>query len=373
MAGHVLLVEPRYYTRFPPLGLLKLASFHRKMGDGVRLVRGIRAVGIGHEPSRIYVTSLYTWSWRPVWEAVRYYKARFPRAEVWLGGIYASLMREHAALSGADVVWEGIFPEAEDLMPAYDLVPDWRATILFASRGCIRRCPFCAVPRIEGPLGHIKYSVRGLIYPGHTKVIFFDNNILASPGWRNIFEELVELGLKVDFNQGLDARLMDDDVAELLSRMHIEPLIRLAYDTRGMRRPVGRAVNMLREHGIRGRRIMVYVLYNFRDDPEDFLERVRDVLEWGAVAYPMHYEPLDALEKNRYIAPGWTREELEMVQDARRVLGYGGAFPPYAALVEKIGRARDFGEAFSLRRSASAHIELPLRKALEEVAAEMRY
>ena len=349
MAGHVLLVEPRYYTRFPPLGLLKLASFHRKMGDGVRLVRGIRAVGIGHEPSRIYVTSLYTWSWRPVWEAVRYYKARFPRAEVWLGGIYASLMREHAALSGADVVWEGIFPEAEDLMPAYDLVPDWRATILFASRGCIRRCPFCAVPRIEGPLGHIKYSVRGLIYPGHTKVIFFDNNILASPGWRNIFEELVELGLKVDFNQGLDARLMDDDVAELLSRMHIEPLIRLAYDTRGMRRPVGRAVNMLREHGIRGRRIMVYVLYNFRDDPEDFLARVRDVLEWGAVAYPMHYEPLDALEKNRYVSPGWTRAELEAVQAARRVLGYGGAFPPYAALVEKVGRARDFAEAFSLR------------------------
>ena len=77
---------------------------------------------------------------------MRYYRGRFPGAEVWLGGIYASLLPDHASLSGADVVWRGIFPEAEDLMPAYDLVPGWRATILFASRGCVRRCPFCAVP-----------------------------------------------------------------------------------------------------------------------------------------------------------------------------------------------------------------------------------
>jgi len=347
MCGYVLLVEPKYYTRFPPLGLLKIASYHRARGDEVRLVRGARAVG--HEPDRVYVTSLYTWTWRAAWEAVRYYKARFPGAEVWLGGIYASLLPDHAAGSGADVVWRGIFPEAEDLTPAYDLVPGWRATVLFASRGCIRRCPFCAVPRIEGPLGRVKYSVRDLVYPGHRKVVFFDNNILASPGWRGIFEELVELGLKVDFNQGLDARLLGDEAAELLSRMRVDPVVRLAYDDRGMGRAVGRAVRALEDHGVRGRRIMVYILYNFRDGPEDFLERVRDVLEWGAVAYPMRYEPLDALEKNGYVSPGWTREELEAVQAARRVLGYGGAFPPYAALVEKVGRARDFAEAFSLR------------------------
>ncbi|MFP3209554.1 MAG: Fe-S oxidoreductase, partial [Nitrososphaeria archaeon] len=98
MCGYVLLVEPEYYTRFPPLGLLKLASYHRAHGDEVRLVRGIRAVG--RRPDRIYVTSLYTWAWRPVWEAVRYYRARFPGVEVWLGGIYASLLPDHASLSG---------------------------------------------------------------------------------------------------------------------------------------------------------------------------------------------------------------------------------------------------------------------------------
>jgi len=202
---HVLLVEPEYYTTYPPLGLLKLSAFHKGRGDTTELVRGCTEAE--REPDRIYVTSLYTWAWKPVWEAVRYYKRRFPKAEVWLGGLYASLMPEHAALSGADRVHVGLFREAEDLLPDYSLVPDWDGSIVFSSRGCNRSCPFCAVPVLEGRLNSVKHSIRHLIYPGHSRVIFWDNNILQSPGWRSIFEELKDLDLKVDFNQGLDARL----------------------------------------------------------------------------------------------------------------------------------------------------------------------
>ena len=93
---------------------------------------------------------------------------------------------------------------------------------------------------------------------------------------------------------------------------------------------------------------MVYVLYNYKNDPEVFFQNVRDVLNWGAVAYPMRYEPLNALEKNRYVEEQWTGEALEMVQDARRVVGFGGAFPPYEALVQKFNQAHNFMEAFSL-------------------------
>jgi hypothetical protein len=65
------------------------------------------------KPDLIYVTSLYTWAWRPIWHAVRFYKSIFEEAEVWLGGLYASLMPEHAANSGADQVHMGVFEEAE--------------------------------------------------------------------------------------------------------------------------------------------------------------------------------------------------------------------------------------------------------------------
>lgn len=84
---HVLLAEPAYRSRYPPLGLLKLASYHRLKGDTVELARG--CIGPKQKPSLIYITSLFTWTWKPVWDAVRYYKSLFPEAELWLGGLYA--------------------------------------------------------------------------------------------------------------------------------------------------------------------------------------------------------------------------------------------------------------------------------------------
>jgi hypothetical protein len=98
----ILLVEPDYYTRYPPLGLLKLAAYHRDKGDEIKLVRG--CVYPTLKPDRIYVTSLFTWTWKPVWQAVAFYKKMFPQSEVWLGGLYASLMPDHAKESGADYI-----------------------------------------------------------------------------------------------------------------------------------------------------------------------------------------------------------------------------------------------------------------------------
>ena len=65
----------------------------------------------------------------------------------------------------------------------------------------------------------------------------------------------------------------------------------------------------------------------------------------------MRYQPLSgehAFAKDSYIAPNWTKEELEMVATARRVIGYGGAFPPYEGLVKKFRNANSFHEAFGL-------------------------
>jgi hypothetical protein len=94
------------------------------------------------------------------------------------------------------------------------------------------------------------------------------------------------------------------------------------------------------------------VLYNYKDTPADLFKRIRDLLGWGVSAYPMRYQPLDgngAFEKDSYVAPGWTSEELDMVAAARRVIGYGGAFPPYEGLVKKFRDAGNFHEAFGLR------------------------
>lgn len=344
---HILLVEPTYYTRYPPLGLLKLASYHNLRGDTVELVRGCQPVN--HIPDRIYITSLFTYAWKPVHQAIRYYKNLFPKTKVVVGGIYATLMPEHAALSGVDEVHQGLFRDAEDLLPDYSLVPDWRQSIVFSHRGCVNHCPYCAVPIMEPSEGEIRVkSIRHLIAPGHRKIILWDNNLLGATNWRELIAELKEIGLPVDFNQGLDARLVTEEVAQEFKGLRIDP-VRMAYDIPAEKKALERAIPALKEAGFKLRDIIVYVLYNFQDSPEEFLERLCDLIEWGVVAYPMRFEPLDSLQKNQYVAKKWTAEQLEMVAQARRVIGYGGAFPPHDGLRKKFLEAKNFEEAFVLR------------------------
>jgi hypothetical protein len=182
----------------------------------------------------------------------------------------------------------------------------------------------------------------------------WDNNVLGESHWRDLFAELRELKVEVDFNQGLDARLVTEEVASGLTSLNM-PTIRFAYDFPGMQKGMQRAVTNLRAAGLSGRRfghICCYVLYNYRDTPEDLFERVRDLLAWGIAAYPMRYQPLNgeqALEKDSFVSPNWTNEQLNMVVMARRVIGYGGALPPYAGLQKKFMNARNFQEAFELR------------------------
>jgi len=348
LAKHILLVEPDYYTQYPPIGLFKLSTYHKEKGNTTELLKGCNYPK--KQPDVTYITSLFTWAWKPVWKAVSYYKSWFPEAEVWLGGLYASLMPDHAELSGADHIFNGVFREAEDLMPDYSLDPKWDGSIVFSSRGCDRKCGFCAVPILEGKINSTRSSIKQFLWPTHTRIIFFDNNILANPYWRDILDELYELKKRVDFNQGLDARFITEEVAEKLTRLELDSCIRIAYDMRGMRGHVKKAIDNLAAVGIKKRRILVYALFNYNDTPDNFFERVRDILNWGVVCYPMRYEPIRALEKNIHISPTWDKERLEAVQKARRVIGYGGAFPPYDGLKKKFNLAGNFDEAFELRK-----------------------
>ena len=328
------------------MGLLKISSFHKHHGDEVEFHDALREAE--NVPAKIYITSLFTYSWRPVHEAAAFYRQLYPDAEIALGGIYATLMPEHAGLADVDNVHVGLLQTVERFMPDYSLVPDWETSIMFGTRGCIRKCAFCAVPKLEGKVWGPAQSITDLVKPGHREVTLWDNNVLGVPNWRDIVDELRELNVKVDFNQGLDARLIDQDVAEKLRQLRIEP-IRMAYDIPSERKALMRAIPALEAAGFNRRRMHVYTLYNFMDSPDDFLNRVIDLLDWGVVSYPMRYEPLNSLVKNKYISPHWTPERLEMVAKARRVLGFGGAFPPYEGLVKKLKSARSFEDAFSLR------------------------
>lgn len=357
---NVLLVEPNYYTRYPPLGLMKLASYHRSRANEVKLVKGINE-DINFVPDRIEMTSLFTYAWKPVHEAIEFYHKKFTDAKIRIGGIYASLMSERIKSFYPYVnVHEGLHEELDNYLPSYDILSDvekwanWDSSIVFTSRGCIRSCPFCMVPKIEGKIRSVIDDIQRFIYTGHKKIILWDNNFLASPNWKKIIRDLHDLDLLVDFNQGLDARLINEEKASMLSSLRFR-LIRLAYDSKKEKKSITKAVDLLSDFGIKKRNILIYALYNFYDsefsngdNPSSFFERIRYISKIGCVSYPMRFEPLDSLQKNQYISPLWTSKQLEMMAKARRVIGFGGAFPPYEGLVKKFSSANTFEEAFSL-------------------------
>jgi len=145
-----------------------------------------------------------------------------------------------------------------------------------------------------------------------------------------------------------DALWVTEEVAMGLRRLKV-PIVRLAYDSNGIKESLGKAIKLLNKLGVNGRKIIVYCLYNHLDTPDDFLERIKDLVDWGVVSYPMRYQALEPGPKNGYVSPNWTKEQLEMIAKARRVIGCGGAFPPYEGLRRKIEKVRSFEEAFELR------------------------
>jgi hypothetical protein len=357
----ILLVEPSYYTKFPPLGLLKLASYYRSRACDVKLVRGIDE-NLDFDADKIEVTSLFTYAWKPVHDAIEYYHKLIPDAQITVGGIYASIMPDRIKSIYPFVnVHVGLHNEADQYLPSYDILDDlekwrnWNTSIVFTSRGCIRNCPFCVVPKIEGKIRCVIKNIKYHVYSGHKKIILWDNNFFASPEWKTILEQLLEVGLKVDFNQGLDARLIDEEKAALIAELKMD-IVRMAYDRIGERKAAHSAVNLLVDQGIRRKHILFYVLYNFHsqeypftDTPQSFLEIIKDIAKMGCNSYPMRYEPLNSLKKNDFVSPYWSIEQLEAIADARRVIGFGGAFPPYKGLVDKFVNAKDFDDAFKLR------------------------
>lgn len=373
---NILLIEPSYRNKYPPLGLMKLAAYHGPEGkrDHVTFIKGEDKAIIGKAWDRVYVTSLFSFEFERTARAIDFALevVRGQANKVFVGGIAASLMNQRfvdeprwrgirfiaglldkapAISLHLDEFEEELYADDTSGAPIETLVPDYGildhvayqypvrdAYFLYASRGCIRNCSFCGVPRLEGGLRETP-SISALVREierrhGEKKdLIFMDNNVTASPRLKDIIDEVVNLGFgrgatinrrgnavqrRVDFNQGVDARELakNPELMKQLARVCVSPL-RIAFDHLGLKKPYETSIRMAADNGITD--LSNYMLYNYLDNPADLFARMHlnvrlnEELGIRIFSFPMRYQPVDLADRS-HVGEHWTRYQLRSMQ-----------------------------------------------------------
>ena len=250
---------------FPNLALMRLSNWHKRRGDTVEWWTGFTHY------DRVYMSKVFTFT--PDFDTV------INAEEIVTGG---TGYKDFGSLP----------PEVEACQPDYTLYPNWKPAIGFLTRGCFRSCDFCIVPRKEGPL-HPAASWEEVKRPDSREMILLDNNVLASDYGLDQIDRMSREQVWVDFNQGLDARLITPEIARMLARLHWIRFVRLACDTSEMLPVIRQVTAYLKEAGVAQSRLWSYALVR---DVEEALQRVQALREMGVEPFVHPYRDYDGGE-----------------------------------------------------------------------------
>ena len=263
---NVLLVDVDK-SRFPNLALMKLSAWHKQRGDNVFLNRTKRSV------DKIYISVVFNWNRDRALQLFHAYRS----------------LNYDVKIGGYPVNSDLLEPQIEHIQPDYDLYGvDY--SMGFTSRGCIRACEFCIVYAKEGPI-HPVAEISEFLHPDHEKLLLLDNNLLASPKWEDVLTDIRERDVAVDFNQGLDIRLIDERRAEALSSVKLLQFLRFSFDNVASEAPFRKGMKKLLAAGVKPRDISVYVLVGFNTTFREDMKRFRILKSFKVNAYPMIYRP----------------------------------------------------------------------------------
>lgn len=375
----ILLLEPGYSNKYPPLGLMKISYFHKYViGDYVRFAKGRLPEAFKDKKwDRVYVTTLFTFEWENTKKAIEYALSvvKDP-TQVYTGGILATLMPElitenfptvknnpgllnktgTLGIKGEECI-DTMTPDygiLDDIAEEY-VYPAHDAYFTYMTRGCGMKCQFCAVQTLEPnyiPYISITENIRCIDAKFGPKkdLLLMDNNVLKSPDFDKIIDEIKELGFGkgatytnpktgkkvrryVDFNQGLDAFLLTPYKAKRLGELAIRPA-RIAFDHIEDAEAYKKAIRLCAKNGIT--HMSNYLLYNgddfkgkghryHADTPEDLYTRMKismDLCEElnekydykiSIFSFPMRYIPLSDLKRG-YVGTNWNLKYLRALQ-----------------------------------------------------------
>jgi hypothetical protein len=179
----------------------------------------------------------------------------------------------------------------ELMKPDYGLYPFQEYSMGFTTRGCPNDCPWCIVHKKEGHFG-IAQHIREFHDFRFKSCKLLDNNILVNKDW--FFENTdwaIAHKVKLSITQGMDIRLLTDEIADQLKRIKfVDQQMCFAWDRMKDEKIVKAGIEMLRDHGINIRRnVSFYVLSGFNTAFEQDLYRVKELQKTGAMAFVMKY------------------------------------------------------------------------------------
>ena len=254
--------------KFPNLPLIKISAYHKAKGDNVELMNPFKHYDIVYT-SKIFGDE-YSKDYEYCINADKIIEGGTGRAIKVVNGEEIYLPEADATLSD----------EIEHIYPDYELYGITNTAYGFLTRGCPNNCPFCIVSKKEGRVSH-KVADLSEFWRGQRDIELMDANILACRDRTELLRQLIDSGARVNFNQGLDARFITDEIAELLAQINIK-LVHFAFDLMKNEKAIIRGLELWAKHSPKqSRDQIVYILTNYNTTFKEDLYRVRAVAELG--------------------------------------------------------------------------------------------
>lgn len=264
---------------FPNLPLMKISAFHKREGDTVEWYRGI----LSDHMNRVYMSKVF--SFTPDYEWA------IDADEIVKGGSGYAINLE----DGKEVYHKerdnDLPDDIEHIYPDYSLYGIIDEAYGFTTRGCPRGCGFCHVAAKEGKCSR-KVANVDEFWKGQKKIILSDPNILACSDHKELLTQLADTKATVEFNQGLDIRLVTNENIDLLRRVKLNH-IHFAFDRwqdKAIIEPKLRAFKEATGYDRNKGKVMVYILVNYDTTIEQDIYRIQLCRELNFAPYPMIYD-----------------------------------------------------------------------------------